>query len=237
MVLNELKDSITICDLHSGWRGHRATLPALQISPKPLQTSEIRPPLTFRHLCPQPPARATLGSMSEPTLYPALPWSLDARILHALLERCLADVPLRSVLVHDDQIVLCEMAFLLRTETLPAAPCLAFALLADEETETTSSYGATLTTIVQACLVTQPPAAWGDTSDLLRSRLVAQLRRIVRANRGVLFDPDGAPLTEAVTRIQQVRFDGTALPSNLLLTLVNIEFRSSITLDDQEVIP
>jgi hypothetical protein len=49
--------------------------------------------------------------------------------------------------------------------------------------------------------VTQPPAAWGDTSDLLRSRLVAQLRRVVRANRGVLLDPDGAPLTEAVTRL------------------------------------
>jgi hypothetical protein len=43
--------------------------------------------------------------MSEPTVYAALPWSPDARILLALRERLLADVPLRSVLVRDDQIV------------------------------------------------------------------------------------------------------------------------------------
>jgi len=177
-------------------------------------------------------------ALPDPTLYPDLPWSIDARILLALRQVLRADAPLRTVLTRDDQIVCAEMAFLLRMENLasPSVPCLALSLLADEETETTSSYGAAYTTIVQAALVTQPPAAWGDTSDLLRSRLVAQLRRVVRADRGVLADDSGR-LTEAVTKIQQVRFDGTQLPSGLLLTLINIEYRSEITLDDQEVLP
>lgn len=32
-------------------------------------------------------------------------------------------------------------------------------------------------------------------------------------------------LTEAVTRIQRVQFDATPLPSNLLLTVINIEYQ------------
>jgi hypothetical protein len=174
--------------------------------------------------------------LPPPELYPDLPWSLDARILLALRARLLLDAALRTVFVRDDQIVLCEMGFLLRTENL-SAPCLALCVLADEESETTSSYGAAYTTIAQACLVTPAPAAWGDTTDQLRSRLVAQIRRVVRSQQGVLLDPDEVQLTEAVARIQQVRFDGGPLPSNLLLTLVNIEYRSSITLLDQEVLP
>ncbi len=172
--------------------------------------------------------------LPDPTVAPGLPWSIDARILMALRQRLLGDDPLRTVLVRDDQIVLGELAYLLRTDTI-AGPCLVLCILADEETETTSSYGATYTTIVQAALVTSLPAAWGDTSDLLRSRLVAQIRRIVRAERGVLTD-DAGRLTEAVTKIQQVRFDGTQLPSGLLLTLLQIEYRSSITLTDQEIL-
>ncbi|HYU35870.1 MAG TPA: hypothetical protein VEW48_27245, partial [Thermoanaerobaculia bacterium] len=78
---------------------------------------------------------------------------------------------------------------------------------------------------------------WGDTADLLRSRIVAQVRRIVRRNAGVLHDPDGRLLTEGVTRIQRVQLDATPLPSNLLLTVINIEYRSAIDLLEQEVLP
>ena len=100
-----------------------------------------------------------------------------------------------------------------------------------------SGYGASYTTVVQLALVTSPPSRWGDTADLLRSRIVAQLRRIVRRNAGVLQDTDGALLTEGVTRIQRVQLDATPLPSNLLLTVINVEYRSAIDLRDQEALP
>ena len=174
--------------------------------------------------------------MPDPSIYPALPWSLDARILQALREQLLADAALRTAFAREDQISILEMAAVLRTESIPA-PCLALSILADEERETTSSYGATYTTIVQLALVTSPPARWGDTADLLRSRIVAQVRRIVRRNAGVLQDPDGGLLTEGVTRIQRVQLDATPLPSNLLLTVINIEYRSAIDLLAQEVLP
>ncbi|HWM95228.1 MAG TPA: hypothetical protein VN493_31025 [Thermoanaerobaculia bacterium] len=170
-----------------------------------------------------------------PDPYPALPWSLDARILHALREQLLADVPLRTVFTHEDQIAILEMAALLRTETINDVPCLALSLLADEERETTSGYGAAYTTVVQLALLTRPPARWADTAGLLRSRIVAQVRRVVRRNGGALQDPDGNLLTEAVTRIQRVQLDATPLPSGLLLTLVNVEYRSHIDLLTQEV--
>ena len=64
-----------------------------------------------------------------------------------------------------------------------------------------------------------------------------KLRRIVRRNAGVLQDPDGALLTEGVTRIQRVQLDATPLPSNLLLTVINLEYRSAIDLRDQEALP
>ena len=175
--------------------------------------------------------------MPDPSLYPALPWSLDAQILFALREQLLADAALRTAFVQEDQIAILEMASVLRTESIPAPPCLALSILADEERETTSSYGATYTTIVQLALVTAPPARWGDTADLLRSRIVAQVRRVVRRNAGVLQDPEGRLLTEGVTRIQRVQLDATPLPSNLLLTVINIEYRSAIDLLEQEVLP
>jgi hypothetical protein len=175
--------------------------------------------------------------MPDPSLYPALPWSLDAQILFALRGQLLADAPLRTAFVQEDQIAILEMASVLRTESIPAPPCLALSILADEERETTSSYGATYTTIVQLALVTSPSARWGDTADLLRSRIVAQVRRIVRRNAGVLQDPEGRLLTEGVTRIQRVQLDATPLPSNLLLTVINIEYRSAIDLLAQEVQP
>jgi hypothetical protein len=174
--------------------------------------------------------------LPDPTPYPALPWSLDARIVLALRDRLRANAPLRTVFLRDDQIAVVEMATLLRTETL-TAPCLALAVLADEERETTSSYGATYTTIVQLALVTKPPAAWGDTADLLRSRLVAQIRRVLRSQSGVLTASDDTPLTEALTRIQRVQLDATPLPSNLLLTLLNAEYRSTLDLRSQEPLP
>jgi len=175
--------------------------------------------------------------LPDPAVYLALPWSLDAKILLALREQLLADAALRTAFVQADQIAILEMASVLRTESIPAPPCLALSILADEERETTSSYGATYTTVVQLALVTSPPARWGDTSDLLRSRIVAQLRRIVRRNAGVLQDPDGRLLTEGVTRIQRVQLDATPLPSNLLLTVINIEYRSAIDLLAQEALP
>ncbi len=175
--------------------------------------------------------------MPDPSLYPDLPWSLDARILQALREQLLADAALRTAFARDDQIAILEMATVLRTESIPASPCLALSILADEERETTSGYGSTYTTIVQLALVTSPPARWGDTADLLRSRIVAQVRRVVRRNAGVLQDPEGRLLTEGVTRIQRVQLDATPLPSNLLLTVINIEYRSAIDLLEQEVLP
>ena len=175
--------------------------------------------------------------LPEPTLYPDLPWSLDARILLALREQLLEDAALRTVFVRDDQVSLLEMATLLRTESINDVPCLALSILADEERETTSGYGATYTTVVQLALVTSPPARWADTADLLRSRIVAQVRRVVRRNGGALQDPDGHLLTEAVTRIQRVQLDATPLPSNLLLTVINVEYRSAIDLLEQEVLP
>jgi hypothetical protein len=173
----------------------------------------------------------------DPSTYPDLPWSLDAEILQSLQTHLRADAPLRTAFVRDDQISILEMATLLRTESLPAPPCLALSILADEENETTSGYGGTYTTVVQLALVTSPPARWGDTSDLLRSRIVAQIRRIVRRNGGALQDPTGRLLTEAVTRIQRVQLDATPLPSNLLLTVINIAYRSAIDLLEQEVLP
>jgi hypothetical protein len=174
--------------------------------------------------------------MPDPSLFPDLPWSLDAQILLALREQLLADAALRTAFVREDQIAILEMASVLRTESIPSPPCLALSILADEERETTSGYGASYTTIVQLALVTSPPARWGDTADLLRSRIVAQVRRIVRSNGGVLQDPEGRLLTEGVTRIQRVQLDATPLPSNLLLTVINIEYRSAIDLLEQEVL-
>ena len=175
--------------------------------------------------------------LPDPAPYPDLPWSLDARILFALREQLLADAPLRTAFPQADQIAILEMAAVLRTESIPAPPCLALSILADEERETTSSYGASYTTIVQLALVTSPPVRWGDTGDLLRSRIVAQLRRILRRNAGALQDPEGQLLTDAVTRIQRVQLDATTLPSSLLLTVINIEYRSTIDLRDQEAQP
>jgi hypothetical protein len=175
--------------------------------------------------------------MPDPSVFPALPWSLDAQILLALREQLLADAALRTAFAREDQISILEMASVLRTESIPASPCLALSILADEERETTSGYGASYTTVVQLALVTSPPARWGDTADLLRSRIVAQVRRIVRRNAGVLQDPEGRLLTEGVTRIQRVQLDATPLPSNLLLTVINIEYRSAIDLLAQEALP
>ena len=126
--------------------------------------------------------------MSDPTPYPDLPWSLDARILRSLRTALLADVSLRTVFPREDQIAILELTALLRTESIPSPPALALSILADEERETTSGYGATYTTIVQLALVTNPPTTWGDTTDLLRSRLVAQIRRVLRAQSGALTD-------------------------------------------------
>ena len=99
--------------------------------------------------------------MPDPTVYPSLHWSLDAKILLALRQELLADAPLRTAFPQEAQIALLEMATLLRTESIPATPCLALSILADEERETTAGYGATYTTIVQLALVTSPPPRWG----------------------------------------------------------------------------
>src|SRR4028118_733451 len=142
-------------------------------SPSP--TSPRRKPRT-----PPPPSRSTTSvPIADPNQLPDLQWSLDARILLALRERLLADNALRMAFVQEDQIAILEMASLLRTETIQAAPCLALSVLADEERETTSGYGATYTTVVQLALVTAPPARRGDTADLLRSRLAHHTRPLL----------------------------------------------------------
>ena len=61
-------------------------------------------------------------SMPDPSVYPSLPWSLDAKILLALRHELLADAPLRTAFSPTDQIAILEMATVLRTESLPAAP-------------------------------------------------------------------------------------------------------------------
>src|SRR4028119_1692490 len=166
----------------------------------PNQLPDLQWSLDARTLLAPPPSRSTASlPIADPNQLPDLQWSLDARILLALRERLLADNALRMAFVQEDQIAILEMASLLRTETIQAAPCLALSILADEERETTSGYGATYTTVVQLALVTAPPARWGDTADLLRSRIVAQIRRVIRREAGVLREPDGDPPTEGVS--------------------------------------
>jgi hypothetical protein len=173
--------------------------------------------------------------MPEPIVYPALPWSLDALILFALRKRILADPPLRTVFQREDQVPVLEMAEVLRTETFSAVPLLGLCLLADEERDTLSSYGSSYTTVLRLPLLTQTAAAWSDTQDLLRSRIVAQLRRVIRQDGGALVDDDGNPLTEAVTRILRVPMDATPV-SGFHLTVIDVEFKSQIDLRTQEVL-
>jgi hypothetical protein len=173
----------------------------------------------------------------EPTIFPELPWSLDALILTALRRRLLADAPLRTVFRGEDQVPVLEMAEVLRTESFTTLPLLGLCLLADEERDTMSSYGGMHTTVLRLPLVTSPAAAWSDTQDLLRSRIVAQVRRVVHQNQGVLKDDEGRSLTEAVTYIRRVPLDTVPLPSGLHITLIDIEYRSQIDLLTQEVLP
>ena len=201
-------------------------------------------PLRLRHRRrgpgPRRPSSRSTTSMPlpDPTVYPALPWSLDAQILLALREQLLADAALRTAFVprrpdlHPRNGL--RAPHRIHPGRRPVSPS------RSSPTKSARPPPATARPTRPSCSSPWSPARrprWGDTADLLRSRIVAQVRRIVRRNAGVLQDPDGRLLTEGVTRIQRVQLDATPLPSNLLLTVINIEYRSAIDLLAQEVLP
>lgn len=178
----------------------------------------------------------------RPELHPDLPWSIDAHILESLRGRLAADPPLRSVLYADGAggVVIVERRAILTQETLPGAPLLAVCLYADREGRGTSGYGAEQETVVELALLTNPPLTLTDHADHLRSRLVAQIRRVVRQDGGALYrgeDDDEPELAIAATTIDRVNFDEAGLPSGLVLTVLRVTYRSDINLLSQEVIP
>lgn len=169
--------------------------------------------------------------MPEPGFHPELAWSADALILLALRDQLLADPALAAVL---KGIVFAEMTEAVTQDSI-ALPMLALSLLADEERDFRSSYGAALEVVVRAVLLTQVPEEFGSTEDFFRSRLVARIRRVVRAGFGVL-TREGRRLTEAVTRIRRVNFDRTPLANAVLVTAIDIVYESRIHLITQEII-
>lgn len=174
--------------------------------------------------------------LPDPTVAPELPWSVEARILKALQARILADAPFAGFVSDPDRVFLVELRALLEQESFQA-PAVGLCVLADEEREFTSSYGGVLETVVQLVLLTNMPQGFGVTDDCLRSRAVAALRRIVRANGGSLVDGDGVQLTEAATAINRVNYDLAPIAaSNILITLINVKYRSQLALATQEII-
>ncbi len=172
--------------------------------------------------------------LPDPTVAPDLPWSVEARILLALQARILADTAFAAFV--SNRVFFCELRALIEQESF-VCPALGLCVLADEEREFTSSYGGVLETVVQLVLLTNMPQGFGLTDDFLRSRAAAALRRIVRANRGSLVDGDGVRLTEAVTVINRVNYDLAPIgASNVLITLINVKFRSQLDLATQEVV-
>jgi hypothetical protein len=175
--------------------------------------------------------------LPDPTFHSELGWSPDARILFAHKALVEADEDFASVFNEGGGLVFAELRALLQQETFKV-PMLSFSLLADEESNFSSSYSADLEVIVQASLWTNIPTTQerlGGTDDFFRSRLVHRYRQIVRSQAGVLYE-DGQPLTIAITRITRVNFDLAPLPYGVLLTQVNTAYTSSIDLLTQEVI-
>lgn len=171
----------------------------------------------------------------NPSIHPDLPWSVDALILDALRNRLRFDPPLGSVF-GGDGIVIVERRAVLALETLPHVPLLALSLFADREARGTSSYGAEQETVVEIALLTEPPRSFGDHSEHLRSRVVARTRAVIRQDAGALYTWDGRPLATAQTTIDRVSFDEASLPSQLVLTVMRVTYRTDINLLTQEVI-
>jgi hypothetical protein len=170
----------------------------------------------------------------NPSIHSELPWSVDALILDALRDRLAADPPLRGVF-GDMGFVVVERRAVLALESL-SPPIMALALFADREGRGTSSYGAEQETVIEISILTPPPTRLEDHSEHLRSRIVARTRVVIRQRGGALYTSDGRQLATAQTVIDRVNFDQAALPSQLVLTIVRITFRTDISLLSQEVI-
>jgi hypothetical protein len=174
-----------------------------------------------------------------PSLHPDLPWSVDALILDALRDRLRADQPLLSVFSGDggdSGIVIVERRVILTQETLPHVPLLALSLYTDREGRGTSSYGAEQETVVEIALLTNPPKELGDCSEHLRSRIVARTRAVIRQEAGALYTAADRLVATAQTNIDRVNFDEASLPSQLVLTIMRVTYRTDIHLLTQEVI-
>ena len=170
----------------------------------------------------------------NPAIHPALPWSVDALILDALRDSLAADPPLLGVFGQAG-IVIVERRAILAQETI-AAPLLALSLLADREARSTSSYGAEQETVIEVSILTDAPKSLDDHEEHLRSRIVSRVRVVVRQKGGALLSGDGRTLATAQTTIDRVNFDQAALPSQLVLTVMRITYRTDISLLTQEVI-
>jgi hypothetical protein len=167
-----------------------------------------------------------------PTLYPALPWSVDALILEALAARLRRDPALQTVL---KAVLVVERRAILSQASVPA-PVIALSLFADREGRSTSSYGAEQETVFDVALLTPPPTNLEDHGEHLRSRIVARIRSVVRQDGGELTTEDGRTLATAQTTIDRVSFDEAALPSMLVLTVLRLTYRTDISLLTQEIL-
>jgi hypothetical protein len=164
--------------------------------------------------------------------YPLLSLPVPARIAQAV-HRALQDDPgLASF--HGGNIAIVEMAAVLSSESVNA-PFIGVCLLADRDRLAGSSYAGELETVVQILLLTHPPMDLQDTTDLLRVRVVAAVRRVLRRDRGVLRDEDGQELNTATTEVRSIAFDRAQLPSRLVLTAMEAVFRSPVDLESQEL--
>lgn len=165
--------------------------------------------------------------------YPLLSLPVPARITQAV-HRALRDDPALGSF-HGGNIEIVEMAAVLSSESV-AAPFLGVCLLGDRDRLAGSSYAGELETVVQIIVLTHPPKSLGDTSDLLRSRVVAAVRRILRRNRGVLLDEEGQNLNTATTEVRSIAFDRAQLPSRLVLTAMEVVVRTPVDLETQEIL-
>lgn len=164
--------------------------------------------------------------------YPLLALPVPARITQAV-HRALRDDPALGSF-HSGNIEIVEMAAVLSSESV-AAPFIGVVLLADRDRLAGSSYAGELETVVQILLLTHPPKDLADTTDLLRTRVVAGVRRVLRGNRGVLRDEGGQDLNSATTEVRSIAFDRAQLPSRLVLTAMEVVFKTPIELESQEI--
>lgn len=91
------------------------------------------------------------------------------------------------------------------------------------------------TTVIDLVIVWASPAAAHSTDDELRARIIDDLRATLLEGHGRLLDPEGAPLTEALTRFQRL-LPAEAVPRGApqyLLDRMRVAYRSCIRADFQ----